>query len=569
MSVLSWEIKKKLARIVGATVCAVICVSPTLAAPDDPFPDRSPLTRGQAVEFLAEATGQGPSLNSRIDELSRRAGAEGADPTTLRALTQLLQRPALPSERVWNAPDGTPIHYTLAEGALDRIPAADLDHDGVPDRLLEVARGLSEARALLVDRLEFTAPQGFEIVMADLGGRVDGYLIPGQGRDSRTTAVLEAAPIAGAMDSRHAAVRQYAHAVARNLGPQLRVGWSEALAQWSVLTIDDRLDADSKALLSRRLARVDAGLFAADSDLAAGNAILLSFIHEAYGPAALRLTLEELARGIPGATAMDRALRRAASKSLVSAFREFDVWSILTGSRADGFHFSFADELSDPSFASTNTGLPALSVHADPAVAPWGAAHVLIQPEAGDGGLRVRFEGEFTARWEADLLVIGRDGTLRRLAFELSEGRGELTLPLGNVLETILSVRNIGTDDGLARRYTYAAHRERAYPFELTSLDAVIDDFGQGVAISWETVTEQDLVGFNILRVREDGGHEVAVSPVWVPAMGNSNDATGYFFLDQTAESGVSYLYRIQGITNRGLTSSSAAVSVRPSLRRP
>jgi len=568
MSVLCCGSKTRIAWVAGLMACAVLSAPPVAAATDDPFPDRRPLTRGQAAGFLAGAGSQGPSLNSRIDDLSRQSAPAGADPATLRSLNLLMLRPVLPSERSWIAPDGTLIRYTLAEGALDRIPATDHDRDGVPDRLQAVARGLAEAQSLLVDRIGLQPPHRFEVVLVDLGGGFDGYLIPPEGRDGSVTAVLEAAPSNGAERSHAAVIRQYAHAVGRTLGPQLQLGWAEALAHWSVLTIAGRPDARAASLMSERLRRIDAGLFGDDEKLAAGNAILLAYLHEAHGSVAVRLALEELARGSSEAAALDRALRRAANETLSSVFREFDLWSILTGERTDGFHFSFARQLADPSFASSNIGLPALSVQADPPVAPWGAARVLIQPEAGDGGLRVRFEGEFSARWEADLLVVGRDGTLRRLAIELSDGRGEITVPLENVRETILSVRNLGSDDGLARRYTYAAHRERAYPFELASLDAVVDDLGQGIAISWETVSERELVGFNILRTLEDGGRESAVSPVWVPAMGNENDATGYFFLDQTAESGVGYLYRVQGITKRGLTSSSNPVSVRPSLRR-
>jgi hypothetical protein len=134
------------------------------------------------------------------------------------------------------------------------------------------------------------------------------------------------------------------------------------------------------------------------------------------------------------------------------------------------------------------------------------------------------------------------------------------------VREALLLVRSLDSDDGLARHYTYAAYRERGYPFEIVSVDAVTNGVGPGVVISWETLSEQELIGFNVLRAREAGGQTVTVNNLWVPALGNENDATGYFFLDPTAKAGVAYLYRIQGITSQGMTSTSRPVSVRPSL---
>ena len=83
-----------------------------------------------------------------------------------------------------------------------------------------------------------------------------------------------------------------------------------------------------------------------------------------------------------------------------------------------------------------------------------------------------------------------------------------------------------------------------------------------------ETATEQDLVGFNVLRVRESGGDEVAINPVWIPALGNHTQQTAYHYLDATAQPGVAYVYRVQGITRRGLTRESDAIIVRPGASR-
>ena len=49
--------------------------------------------------------------------------------------------------------------------------------------------------------------------------------------------------------------------------------------------------------------------------------------------------------------------------------------------------------------------------------------------------------GDHPAGPHIDLLVIGQSGSLRRLALDLSEGRGEITIPIDRVNEAILLVR--------------------------------------------------------------------------------------------------------------------------------
>jgi hypothetical protein len=262
--------------------------------------------------------------------------------------------------------------------------------------------------------------------------------------------------------------------------------------------------------------------------------------------------------------ALDRALGRATGSDLASAFREFHLWSLLIGPQADRLHFSFAGRLGRPRFASTAEGLPALSVHADPPVAPWGATQVRLVPDAADGGLSLRFEGEFGAGWEADLVLVDGQGTLRRLALDINaEGSAASRVPLQGVAEAWLLVRNLGSEDGAAHRYSYAAHRERGYPVEMASFQAV--DLGHGVDLSWDTAAERDLIGFNVLRATQGRESARVVNPVWIPALGEADATTSYQFFDRDVERGVTYVYRVQAITIDGLTSLSEPFV----LRRP
>jgi hypothetical protein len=177
--------------------------------------------------------------------------------------------------------------------------------------------------------------------------------------------------------------------------------------------------------------------------------------------------------------------------------------------------------------------------------------------------LSLRFEGEIDARWEADLLLIDAAGTPRRLALQLSaEGWAENTVPLEDVEEALLLIRNVGSEEGVPQRYTYAAHRERAYPVEVAFTE--VRHRGDAVDLSWDTRSETDLIGFNVLRTREDGGSVVVANPVWIPAMGEGDQSVSYQFVDRDVKRGVGYVYRVQAITLDGLTSHSDPIVVRP-----
>lgn len=549
-------------RAVAQTcVCFLLASSvviPAFGDVRDPFPDPRPATRAAAV---ARVAGEAPTalgcLTPRIQELT--GSRLGAGPAVRRALALLQHRSYSGVEEIAIASDGTPVAYTIEPSAFDRISPTDFDGDGTPDLVEQVVEGLDRARTLLVDQLHLPAPHDLDVVLLELGTGLEGYLVA---RNDGATIVLDGSSGADGDTIRNAAVHQYAHAVAKAAGPGMSPEWGEALATWATLESNGPPDAVTAGLISTRLARLDAGLLSRDLELAAGNAVWFAFLEEAYGLAAVSVTAEELAQGGSTEAALDRALSRVSDDDLAAAFREFHLWSVLVGPRADLYHFKFAASLEAPRFASTAEGLPALSVQSDPAIAPWGGTQIRIVPDDAEGGLGVRFEGEFRASWEVDLLLTDATGTMRRLALELTpEGWGEVTVPLDGVVEALLLVRNVGSEDGAPHRYTYAAHRERAYPLEIVSFAA--RHRGDSVDIHWETSSEQELVGFNVLRVRENGGAEVVVNPVWIPALGNLDERTSYQIEDRGVEAGVTYIYRVQAITVDGLTSLSEPVVVR------
>jgi hypothetical protein len=532
-------------------VLALLGRGPARAA-DSTFPQLRPTTRVEAVTFAVQAAGNAKCLTPAIQAL--RAQIELSGPIERRVLALLQHRTVGEADRAIVLPDGTRVYAAAPSEAVQ-----------------EVARALEQARHLIVDGLGLPAPTGLEVDLVDLGGEVASYLVPRDRVPGQTSIFIDTGAVTGAAGVRSALIHQYAHAVAQALGSPPPPAWSEAFAAWAVLRSASLAESGLAPSFSERLVRMREGLVTNALDLAAGNALWLAFLDQDYGPAAVGVTLRELAQRGPESAALDRALRRVSGSGLAAAFREFHVWSVLVGSRSDGRHFDFAEALDGPRFASAVETLPALAVRTDPGVRPWGATQVRISPDTHDGGLSVRFEGEVASRWEADLLLTNRSGMLRRVPIQLSaDGAGEATVPLDDLVEVLLLVRRLGGEDAAPRRYTYAAHVERGFPFEIGALEASGNPVSpEGIEIAWETQSERDVIGFNVLRSRGTGTPEVAVNPVWVPAVGDAGHATSYRYLDRTAEVDTAYTYRIQGITTSGLTSESEAVSAqRPAAGR-
>lgn len=466
----------------------------------------------------------------------------------------LVQGGSLSGERRWVTADGTIVRFTLDPGSFDRIAADDINSDGLPDVVQEAYGGIRDAATVLVERLGLAHPGPLEVVLADIGG-LDGFMLP-TGDGERTVLVLDSSP-ANLAATREGASHQFAHAVSAAAGA-VPAEWGEALAQWTVMHLRHGPTREQRELLSARLARLSEGLVTDDLQLAAGNALWLAFLEEAYGLASLELMVRNLATGDAPSAALERTVRGAAGQSLEGSLREFHLWTVLVGERSDGRHFSFAESLTAPEFAGTAAGMPELSVQTDPPIAALGAAGVRIVPGDTEGGITILFEGALAGRWGADLLLSRADGTRQRVAMQVnSEGRGEITVPLDDLSEIVLLVRNLATDPGRPLRYTWSVYQKRGFPFELGSLEATFLEPSGGVLVSWETVSESQLMGFNVVRTDESTGEVVRVNPVWIPAIGDRSSPMAYQFFDATARADQRYVYLIEGITFEGMTSRS------------
>ena len=528
-------------------------VGMSYAAPaQEPFPQSAPANRGQAETLLSA----GDDLT--IDSLSVRianllSGATSSPAQSVRAARTLRTvSPRLRTDGAVMLPGAVPLTFTTDRNSFDAIDPADEDGDGLPDALAALDRGWTAARALLHDELGLPLPAGLTVTVARIGADASGYVIPASSI-SGPRIVLDPAPVGGTDALERATVRETAFATALAAHPGIDPAWADAFGRWATLRAL-AADDDTIALLAERRDRWNEGLSTDDERLAAGNALWFAWLDEAIGPVAITITLEELGRADPVESGLDRAVSRAAGMTLAGAMRDLQTWSLLTGERFDGRHFSFAGRMPDPAFAGEADWLPAISVQSDAPIAALGGSAFRIAPERERGGMTVRFEGGFDASWSADLLLRLDDGVLHRVALVLEAGRGEATIPLDGLAEAVLLVRNDSPTSTVPARFTWTAHAVRGFPFTLTRMDAA-PQTGQpsGVLLSWETASETRLVGFNLLRTPVDGGLTRRVNPVWIPAIGDPADGAAYRFLDATAEPGRPYVYRLEGLTLDGL----------------
>jgi hypothetical protein len=173
----------------------------------------------------------------------------------------------------------------------------------------------------------------------------------------------------------------------------------------------------------------------------------------------------------------------------------------------------------------------------------------------------VRFEGDRTTRWAVDLLLVRLDGSMHRVPLALDEDdAGDLTVPLQDLREALLLVRNLDGDGKTPRRYTWTAYVEQGYPTEIAGLSVETAGARGGMIVSWETLGERGVLGFNVLRSRPGDAAEARVNPVWIPAIGDTGAPAAYSFFDAGARPGVAYQYRIEAVTPEGLVSRSELV---------
>ncbi|MBI5375843.1 MAG: SBBP repeat-containing protein [Candidatus Schekmanbacteria bacterium] len=95
-----------------------------------------------------------------------------------------------------------------------------------------------------------------------------------------------------------------------------------------------------------------------------------------------------------------------------------------------------------------------------------------------------------------------------------------------------------------------------------------INQHGKKVLLTWQTATEIDNLGFNILRSETADGQYVKINNRLIKAKGSSTKGVSYKFKDKNIEAGKTYFYKLEDIDSNTGPNLSDAVKVKVTARK-
>ncbi|NQT26783.1 T9SS type A sorting domain-containing protein [candidate division KSB1 bacterium] len=101
---------------------------------------------------------------------------------------------------------------------------------------------------------------------------------------------------------------------------------------------------------------------------------------------------------------------------------------------------------------------------------------------------------------------------------------------------------------------------EYTLPVELLSFTVRTED--QAVLLEWETASEVDNAGFNILKSRDYSADYEQANSTLIPGMGNTSESHEYSFTDVNVELGNTYYYKLESVDVEGKTSLMGPVAI-------
>jgi len=101
---------------------------------------------------------------------------------------------------------------------------------------------------------------------------------------------------------------------------------------------------------------------------------------------------------------------------------------------------------------------------------------------------------------------------------------------------------------------------------ELVSFKAAAGD-GR-VVLTWETASEIDNLGFNVMRSTDASGKFVKINPTMIPGAGTTAQPSFYTYTDENVQNGVTYLYYLVAVDFSGVESNSDIVAATPNTGR-
>ena len=86
------------------------------------------------------------------------------------------------------------------------------------------------------------------------------------------------------------------------------------------------------------------------------------------------------------------------------------------------------------------------------------------------------------------------------------------------------------------------------------------------VTLIWETATEIDNAGFNIVRAESENGKYIKINDAIIPAKAGAAAGASYQFIDSNAKNRTTYYYKLQDIGLNGSTTDHGPKSATPRL---
>jgi len=84
------------------------------------------------------------------------------------------------------------------------------------------------------------------------------------------------------------------------------------------------------------------------------------------------------------------------------------------------------------------------------------------------------------------------------------------------------------------------------------------------VTLTWETATEIDNAGFNIVRAESENGAYIKINDAVIPAKAGTAGGASYQFIDSNAKNRTTYYYKLQDISLNGSTADHGPKSATP-----
>ncbi|HKQ99014.1 MAG TPA: hypothetical protein VJV75_14155 [Candidatus Polarisedimenticolia bacterium] len=563
---------RRLASVLPIFLCLAL---PALAAPGDAAGVRlSTLTQaGLDRQASPAAIADGPGA-----VLAALAGAENfpsacATPILLApeknepgeafrsALALLAAAPVRPDERVIPTRDGRfALHALLT-------PARESGHGA--ESVARISEALQAARAYLTGTLGFAdpapGPERLAVYLVRLGHGVEGYAVPAGavGRGAAPFVVLDAALPADRVMP--AALHQLAHLAIVDAA-HAEAWWQEATASYLTLAATGDVEAQRPALAAALASPADGLLTDALAGMP-GNLLWPLFLAERTGdPDVVRqIWLAMAESAVDPLEAADQILRRQYGLDGIAALRERAIWSLYTGSRADGLHFAAARSMPEAAFLNLAPALP-ITLGPIDSIEPAGSLAFRLPSDHSQGSLLLEARGD-GGRPGIDLLVFYPGESQPALIPVPFDGpTGRVLVPWVEAREAWIILRNDAFGPRAEpTRFDVHLGRNPLAPFDLAAFTAT--PLGRGVSLEWTTASEEGLLGWNVLRASDPTGPFTRINAVAVPAMGDGRGDTGYLFVDESARAGRRYYYALEGVTVAGLSQRTHVTSARVAAR--